>query len=60
MTVIRCNLNLHFMFKYGRLVFFFNEAFVNRKLSISFLEYTGRYAKYDKIGNCVLFSLPFS
>lgn len=58
MTVIRCNLNLHFMFKYGRLVFFFNEAFVNRKLSISFLEY--RYAKYDKIGNCVLFSLPFS
>lgn len=24
MTVIRCNLNLHFMFKYGRLVFFFS------------------------------------
>lgn len=59
MTLFRCNLNLHFMFKYGRLVVFFsNEAFVNRKLSISFLEY--RYAKYDKIGNCVLFSLPFS
>lgn len=59
MTLIRCNLNLHFMFQYGRLVFvFFNEAFVNRKLSISFLEY--RYAKYDKIGNCVLFFLPFS
>lgn len=58
MTLISCNLNLHFMFKYGRLVFFFNEAFVNRKPSISFLEY--RYAKFDKIGNCVLFSLPFS
>lgn len=34
MTLIRCNLNVHFMFKYGRLGFFFNEAFVNRKLSM--------------------------
>lgn len=24
MTLIRCNLNLHFMFKYGRLVVFFS------------------------------------
>lgn len=37
MTLIRCNLNLHFMFKYGRLGFFFNEAFVNRNCRFHFL-----------------------